>query len=90
MVAGSSAESFAHRASEIFDLDRLSWRQGPPLPESFVSGLAIPWSKSFLILGESDEVYEYVEELWLKRAERLRRREHNFGPFVVEVDKEFC
>ena len=90
MVAGGAAESFAERATEILDLDSLQWRQGPPLPESVSPGLSVPHRDAFLIFGRKDEIYELVEEIWVLREEKLRRREQNFGPFLLRVPNDWC
>lgn len=90
VLGGGAAESFAERASEILDLDSLTWRQGPPLPERMSSALAVPWRKSFVILGGPNEIYEYVEELWWKREEKLRRKKPSYGAVLVQVPDHVC
>ena len=90
VLGGGAAESFAERASEILDLDSLTWRQGPPLPERMSSALAVPWRKSFVILGGPNEIYEYVEELWWKREETLRRKKPSYGSILVRVPDHVC
>ncbi len=99
-VAGGSGLD----TSEIFELDKGRWRQGPRLLRPFHYGLGIKWSKTEMVLlggrvidddvvdaQDSDEVsvYDHRESVW-RHSKRMRRKRAYFAGVALQSPQQFC
>ena len=99
VVAGGMDENFnALNSTEIFNLRRRKWEEGPALPVSLTEATSVGLGWSFVVLGgfdhEADELNESVFEFdpfsyelrWNEREEKIRVPRKGLSATLIPTD----